>query len=420
MFRCYTMVLTCLTIIGVGLFAAVSHAVAANITLVRAFPFNSGPSPQELQCNLIAIDSMLYGTGTYGGNDANGQDGCVFKMSMNGSNLSFVHSFGYQDIDGENPTFGLVNSGTTLYGVTSSGGTSKIYGTLYKVNTDGSNFSVLHNQSTVIGDIYGSLPPILVGSTLYGMAGQGGDNGSGAVYKINTDGTGFTLLHSFKFYSADGYFPYGEPVVSDSILFGTTYQGGSSDYGTIFKMNVDGSHYSILHSFAGGSDGELPWGRLTVSGTTIYGFTGAFQQGTSTIFKFNMDGSGYQSLATLPDGLTISYGGLTLVGDTLYGTTHQGGTYNCGTVFKIGMDGTGFSILDSFNGANGADPQGGLLLIGSKLYGVTSGWGNPGVNNGTVFYIDIIVPEPSTFILLGVGVISILGFVWRIGHRHVA
>jgi uncharacterized repeat protein (TIGR03803 family) len=403
---------------GAGRSVVISHAVAADITLVRAFPINSGPSLDEPQCNLIAIDSTLYGTSTYGGDDANGQYGCVFKMSMDGSNLSFVHSFGYQDIDGMWPTFGLANGGATLYGVTFLGGSSVNYGTLYKVNTDGSNFSVLHIQSTTDNDIINSHPPVLVGSTLYGMAGLGGASsigGLGAVYKIQTDGSAFELLHSFS--STGGYLPTGEPVVSGSTIFGTCESGGGSGYGTIFKMGVDGSGFTELHSFIGGSDGKMPWGHLTVSGSTIYGFTGAFSQGTSTIFKFNMDGSGYQSLATLPDGLTISYGGLTLVGDTLYGTTHQGGTYDRGTVFKIGVDGTGFSILDSFNGYNGADPQGGLLLIGSNLYGVTSGWGSPIVNNGTVF--SIAIPEPSALVLLGIGAASLLAYVWRRRKRTV-
>jgi uncharacterized repeat protein (TIGR03803 family) len=414
MFQRDAMSLARLIVIILGLSLAVSDALGSDITLVRAFPYNSGPGLDEIQCNLIAIGSTLYGTSTYGGDDPNGQYGCAFKVNTDGSNLSFVHSFGYDDPDGMSAFGGLATDGTTLYGVTFDGGTSVNYGTLYKVNTDGSGFSVLHNQSTATNDIFSSRPPVLVGSTLYGMARQGGASGisgRGAVYKINTDSTGFELLHSFS--SAGGYFPTGEPVVNGSTIFGTCDSGGSSGYGTIFKMGIDGSGFTELHAFSGGSDGRKPWGRLTVDGSTIYGFTGSMNDVTDpvSIFKIDMNSGAYQHLATLPVGLSISYGGLTLIGDTLYGTTPQGGDYNRGTVFQIGVDGTGFSILDSFDGNNGSCPQGGLLRIDSRLYGVTSGWGNPSVNNGTIFYIT--VPEPSTLALLGVGALGLLAYGWR-------
>jgi uncharacterized repeat protein (TIGR03803 family) len=96
----------------------------------------------------------------------------------------------------------------------------------------------------------------------------------------------------------------------------------------------------------------------------------------------------------------------------LYGTTYTGGTNDYGTVFDVATDGSGLSILDSFNGTDGASPQGGLLLVGSRLYGVTSGWAESGdVSEGSVFFVSI--PEPSTFALLGIAAISLLTCAWR-------
>jgi uncharacterized repeat protein (TIGR03803 family) len=80
-------------------------------------------------------------------------------------------------------------------------------------------------------------------------------------------------------------------------------------------------------------------------------------------------------------------GGLTLDGSTLYGMTQNGGSSGHGNIFSINTDGTGFQNLLSFNGANGANPYGSLTLSGSTLYGMTPFGGSSG-NNGIVFSIN--------------------------------
>ena len=87
----------------------------------------------------------------------------------------------------------------------------------------------------------------------------------------------FNLLHSFlDAGNSDGSFPqYGAPTVSGSTLYGMTVQGGSSDSGAAFKMNTDGTGFTLLHTFTGGgSDGSFPYGSLTLDGSTLYGMTG--------------------------------------------------------------------------------------------------------------------------------------------------
>src|SRR6266568_1651484 len=64
-------------------------------------------------------------------------------------------------------------------------------------------FTTLHNFDSGDGvDPSGSL--VLSGSSLYGTAVVGGSFGAGAVFKLNTDGTGFTNLHSFTATSGPG------------------------------------------------------------------------------------------------------------------------------------------------------------------------------------------------------------------------
>jgi uncharacterized repeat protein (TIGR03803 family) len=120
---------------------------------------------------------------------------------------------------------------------------------------------------------YGSLT--LSGSTLYGMTYYGGDDDLGVVFKIETDGTGFSLLHEFAGGANDGRYPYGSLTLSGSTLYGMTYHGGGvDDLGVVFKIETDGTGFSLLHEFAGEpDDGAGPRGSLTLSGSTLYGMT---------------------------------------------------------------------------------------------------------------------------------------------------
>ena len=53
-------------------------------------------------------------------------------------------------------------------------------------------------------------------------------------------------------------------------LYGTTEGGGPGGYGTIYKMNTDGSQFSVLHSFSSVAQG-CPFGGLILVGSQLYG-----------------------------------------------------------------------------------------------------------------------------------------------------
>jgi len=236
---------------------------------------------------------------------------------------------------------------------------------------------------------------VLSGNVLYGMTGSGGGGGQGAVFAVNTDGTGFTNLYTFTA-GRDGADPYNGLILSGNTLYGSA-QGNVSSY-TIFKLNTDGTGFTNI--------ADLP-GPLTlmVSGNTLYG--AAATATDSLLFHVNTDGSGYENLyaftanifgypydfGTNSDGAT-PYGALVLSGDTLYGTASSGGLAGNGTVFKVGTNGGGFLVLHTFtacsgignDGTNsdGAGP-GAVILLGDSLYGTTSYGGSS--SNGTVFKI---------------------------------
>lgn len=276
-------------------------------------------------------------------------------------------------------------SGSTLYGPTSAA--------LFKVNTDGTGFGVLKVFSAATEGSYPN-PVVASGATLYGTCAGGGPyyHGAGSIYKINTDGSGYALLSY-----VDGAYasqPSGPLALSGSTLYGTMRSAGSNNFydchGAVFKINTDGSGFALLKVFTN-IDGSTPAGGVTLSGNTLYGTTiydyaGEYDAGS--IFKINTDGSGYTVLAHLtaaqgrqpPTPLIVS-------GTTIYGAALGGGEADKGTIFTLNTDGSGFNVIKQFNGPpdDGSGPNY-LVLVGSRLYGAT--WRGGPLDYGTLFMLN--------------------------------
>src|SRR6185369_10540494 len=110
-----------------------------------------------------------------------------------------------------------------LYGVADQGGSSGI-GTVFAINVNGTSFTNLHNFLYTSDGAYPQGVLTLSGITLYGTATQGGSLGYGTVFKINTDSTSFTNLHNFN-NAGDGAGPQAGLVLIGNTLYGTAYNG---------------------------------------------------------------------------------------------------------------------------------------------------------------------------------------------------
>jgi uncharacterized repeat protein (TIGR03803 family) len=235
----------------------------------------------------VVAGSTIYGTTFFGGS---ANDGTVFKVNADGTGFTVLHSFTGGTTDGRYPQYGPLSlSGSTLYGTTVQGGTANA-GTVYKVNADGTGFTVLHSFTGIAGGD-GATPQgqvIVAGSTLYGLTSVGGSANQGVAFSMNTDGTGYTILHQFGVASGDGQGALGELLLGNSQLYGMTVHGGSAGLGTIFDMDLDGSDYAVLHSFLGGSgDGANPQSDLILSGSTLYGMAnGGGASNDGVVFSF--------------------------------------------------------------------------------------------------------------------------------------
>ncbi len=246
--------------------------------------------------------------------------------------IKLLHEFAGGAKDGASPDGSLIVSGSTLFGMTYRGG-SKDLGTIFKIQTDGTGYTLLHEFAG--GDADGAYPKgslILSGSTLYGMTEYGGDSrmGKGTVFKMRTDGTGFAVLHSFTNWEYDDGFPCADLVLLGSFLYGMT--PGSWDLGMIFRVKTDGSEFTCLKQFYNGENGVSPTGSLIVSKSTLFGMGNCAGDedipGFGSIFKMQTDGSEYDVLHDFDlsdnDGGYPS-GSLLLSGSWLYGMTPWGG-----------------------------------------------------------------------------------------------
>ena len=141
------------------------------------------------------------------------------------------------------------NPGSTLYGMARFGGSSNI-GTLFKIGTDGTGFDLLHIFRPIASDRRCPQDSLIqLGSTLYGTTSSGGSNGEGTIFKIGTDGTGFSLVHSFAY--SGGYHPAGSLIYSGSTFYGLGSQGGRRGYGTVLRPGAR-AIYGLVGLAAGG------------------------------------------------------------------------------------------------------------------------------------------------------------------------
>ena len=243
---------------------------------------------------ILGTDGNLYGTSQYGGTF---NEGTVFRLTTAGV-LTIIHSFGSSD--GTIPTGPVMQAADgKLYGVTSSGGTFGL-GIIYSMNTSGGSFKVLHNFQSSEGSSPGA--GLVQGSDkyLYGVAQAGGASAKGTLFRVNTTGTAFSVLYNFT--SASGDTPMSTPVIhTNGLIYGTTNHGGPVNvgYGTIYSYNAGLKPFASLVIIWSGKVG-------TKVGILGQGFTTATQVSFgSAAATYTVVSDNYVS-ATVPSGATTS------------------------------------------------------------------------------------------------------------------
>jgi uncharacterized repeat protein (TIGR03803 family) len=379
----------------------------------------AGGSDPKLPYAGVIFDKAgnLYGTTEFGGTN---NQGTVFEVipSSNGTwTESILYSFTGGE-DGAQPYGGLAfDSAGNLYGTTNFGGSTNCNlgcGTVFTL-TPGSNGWTESVLYTFTGGSDGHEPYARLlfdaAGNLYGTTLLGGNIGSvcssgcGTVFKLTRGSSGWTesVIYAFEG-GTDAASPYdGLAFDSAGNLYGSTYAGGASGNGTVFKLAPNSSSWteSVIHSFAGGYDGTYPYGDLILDAKgNLYGT--AFQgghQGYGMVFELTPTAKGgwrerlIHGFANVPAGNPVAG----LVMDTtgnLYGTTMLGVATTpcaggCGTLFKLtpASNGWTYKVVHEFGkGTDGYHPTGDLILDPTgNLYGTTQAGGAQG--SGMVFQI---------------------------------
>lgn len=188
-------------------------------------------------------------------------------------------------------------------------------------------------------------------------------------------------------------------IAANGMLYGTTTLGGDSlwDGGTVYSLSTSGAH-TVLHKFAGASDGAFP-DSVSLIGGAIYGTSAYYRDewcgvhgGCGAIFTVNADGSDWVvTFRAQSEGAQYAGAGLgplVVRGDNLWGVTELGGAHGYGTLFHYAPGGK-IKVVYSFGGGtDGANPVGSLVLMRGVLYGTSLNGGGAGCGGfgcGTIF-----------------------------------
>lgn len=360
--------------------------------------------------NLIAdSNGNLYGAATGGGSSGSG---VVYEVSPTTGAMTVLANFprsGGISPDGYQLSGGLfADSSGNLYGTALFGG-SNLAGTVYEVATGTGAISAVTFNGTN-GEYPNSVLIPDTGGNLYGIAEDGGAHGAGTIFELAAGSQTLTALASFNEPST-GQSPFGELIAdANGNFYGTAFSGGVNGDGTVFELTAQTHSLIALASF-NGTDGSRPSnGLLADPHGNFYGTTqtgGAYNDGTvfelnpntgalTTLFSFNgTDGAE-------PDGTLIFNSN-----GQLLGTTFHGGPDNDGTVFELDPTSSTLTTLFDFTGTtdewpNGAYPEGALLLDGNgDIFGTTTNGGAVASDVGTVFELAP-VPEPSSLALIAI------------------
>ncbi|MFN7993558.1 MAG: choice-of-anchor tandem repeat GloVer-containing protein [Bryobacteraceae bacterium] len=379
-----------------------------------AHPAAFAPSPQNLTgaTNVpppLSGSSVEYCSGTCSPSTATW---LAITGSVSSTAPQITTLLTFTGANGSSPYSGLVfDKYSALYGTTELGGTSNL-GTVFRLSppsTTGGPWTqtVLYSFTGSGGaNPYGSL---VLGSNgvLYGTAQAGGARNLGVVFQLTppaVSGSPWTetVLHSFAG-GSDGAYPHASVALGKSgKLYGTTQAGGSPNLGVVFQLlppAVAGSPWTetIVHTFAGGSDGATPQASVVVDangnlfGTTVNG--GSSNLGTVFELTPPVVGGGAWNEVMLhsfvgTDGANPQAALIRDSGGVLYGTTYKGGLNNNGVVFQLVPPASGGTwtetVLHTFVGGDGANPQAALAFDSSGALDGTTGKGGLS-GNGTLF-----------------------------------
>ncbi|MFZ4764813.1 MAG: choice-of-anchor tandem repeat GloVer-containing protein, partial [Roseimicrobium sp.] len=347
-----------------GLGALVKMTPAGTLSQLTSFTSNNFAGPYLLQ----GSDGNLYGS-----MPTETSFGQIFKIDNSGTKTVLATLTGTTGaLPGSTIIHGMSQaSDGDLFGVTSGGGATSNNGTVFKITTGGI-FTSLVSFTGNIGASPGASPQTRLvedgNGDLWGTTQNGGTGGFGTVFKISKTGA-FTNLVQFT--STTGAYLGSSPnsnllLASDGNFYGTTNGGGTGGFGTIYRVAPDGTFTSLV-SFTGSGGafpGTTPSTNLVQGGDGhLYGTTTGGGAGSGTVYRMALPSGAFTSLVQFTGNAGTTPGSsphATLresADGYFYGTTSSGGFFGLGTVFRVNATGS-FQSLYAFGTNNdGGSPN---------------------------------------------------------------
>ena len=412
----------------------------AKLTVLHNFAASATASQNEggmYPLGLVQAGSgfgpTLYGVTIYGG--ANG-NGTIYRLEPGGAFTS-LHDFSanpgpnFTNAEGADPADALLqgsgDSGPFLYGTAEGGGPEDV-GTVFQFYIENSQVVGVQgfDETTTGGyDPHGTLAQTANGD-IYGVTEDGsGSNGegNGTIFVLPADGGGYRTLHVFSkttdnepYINGDGAVPETGLILGhDGNLYGTTTAGGTSGYGTIFKITPAGTFTTLVNLVETAQSGNALGGAYTkiTQGTDgdFYGTMAGGANGNGAFFKMTPAGGftilydfdAYNSSGLNNDG--VSPRGVVEASDgNFYGVTEDKGPNGNGTFFKVTPTGE-FTKLHDFAGASTIDDEGydtayvPIQAVDGFFYGTRLAGGANGT--GTVYRVAVSPTITSADTALG-------------------
>jgi uncharacterized repeat protein (TIGR03803 family) len=344
--------------------AAPVRAGAAKLTTLYSFSSErDGADPN----GVLLAGGLLYGTTSIGGRY---DEGTLYSLDP----VQHVHTILFDfagDTNGQNPNPVMAFNGL-LYGTTEESPGNTL-GTVFTFDTATNALQTIYAFVKNAGGVFPVGALAHVGGTLYGVTYNGGTSDDGTLFALNPATGATTFPFSFGSHSS-GKNP-GGIAVRGGILFGEAEFGGIKNHGIIFKYGVATGRLKVLYRLHGGAGGFTPSGLSLPDHGALYGVT-AFggKTGFGILYKYELKTKTQMPLYSFTGGADGGYPG----GDPvplhglLYGITSSGGQYGQGTIFSFNLSTGSETVLYSFTGAaDGGEPSS-LIYEKGTFYGTTA------------------------------------------------
>ena len=314
---------------------------------------------------------------------------------------SYTQLYAFSGADGSGPTGTLIQGADGNFYGTTQGSFSQTVSTA-DAATNGTVFSMTPSGVVTTLHIFdgskeGTHPAAALvqmpDGNLYGTT-SGGFGGSGVtVFRLATNGSGFTTLIGGRPQTGtnNAWLTRG----SDGLLYVTLRQDGTVNYGSVFSLTTDGAA-TALYSFKGQPDGEFPSGPLIQAADgKFYGCTGGGGGGRGTVYSITPDGTYTQVYALAASGYEgTGPNSLVQAGDgNFYATCQQGGdpSYpSAGTAFRLTPAGVFTKLIDLGASSYVVDSVSSFVVgPDGGLYGTGKLGGETGTGGGGVFRLSL-------------------------------